>query len=287
MRGALYSGQDFSTRFHIAANPCIRCGVLVAAGSYCRAHQPDRFNRAKRGSGWQASRFRAKTLAVTAGRCAVCGSAEMVEAHHLGATDAEGGGGAVPALPPAGHDGGGEDRAVASAHGTTLPRTRLAVSRYLDDPEDSRRRDKRNRPEPTRQPRYGNRLYCMVWADHDLYKFGLSSARSARDTSAIRTIKKYFAAEEGFVLQSYEGWRTELPELDGYAWGDCQRFEMVVATAVKKRLRASAAVTLGLEWFTRKDLQDVSWKDDLTDATAEAVQFTGLKQPVEWTKYTS
>lgn len=161
------------------------------------------------------------------------------------------------------------------------------MNRYLDDPKDPRRRDKRDRPEPTRQPRRDNCLYCMVWADHDLYKFGLSSKRSARETSAIRTITKYFAyADEGFVPQSFEGWRTELPELDGYAWGDCQRFEMVVATAVKKRLKASAAVTLGLEWFAREDLQDVSWKDELTDATAEALEFSGLKQPVEWTKYT-
>ena len=47
--------------------------------------------KAKRGSGWQASRFRATTLAQTGGRCAACGNTDGVEAHHLGATDAEGG----------------------------------------------------------------------------------------------------------------------------------------------------------------------------------------------------
>lgn len=46
-------------------------------------------------------------------------------------------------------------------------------------------------------------------------------------------------------------------------------------------------LTLGLEWFTRGNLQAVSWKDELTAATAEAVKFSGLKQPAEWTEYTS
>ena len=73
------------------ARPCIRCGALTPSGSYCPRHRPSRFNRAKRGSGWQASRFRKKTLAATGGRCAVCGSTDGVEAHHLGASDAEGG----------------------------------------------------------------------------------------------------------------------------------------------------------------------------------------------------
>ncbi len=70
--------------------PCITCGRL-GQGSYCRAHQPSRFNKQKRGSGWQASRFRAKVLAVTGGACAWCGSRDGVQAHHVGPTDAEGG----------------------------------------------------------------------------------------------------------------------------------------------------------------------------------------------------
>ncbi len=72
--------------------PCLTCGRLVPKGSsYCPRHAPSRFNHAKRGSGWQASRFRARVLAQTGGRCAACGSTDRVQAHHVGATDEQGG----------------------------------------------------------------------------------------------------------------------------------------------------------------------------------------------------
>lgn len=157
--------------------------------------------------------------------------------------------------------------------------------RYRDDPEHRARLNKRGLPEPTRQPRYGNRLYCMVWADHDLFKLGLGSGKNARDASALRSISKYFEGQ-GTVPGSFKAWRAELPALEGAAWGDCQRLEMVVATAVKRRLGASPAGAVGLEWFTRNSLDQVSWTDELTAATIEALVFSGLDPKIEWAEYT-
>ncbi len=156
--------------------------------------------------------------------------------------------------------------------------------RYGYDPEHPMGLDKHGRPEPTRQPRYGNRLYCLVWADHDLFKIGLGSGHNARALSAVQTITRYLQYE-GVTPGSYIEWRAELPQLEGKAWGDGQRLEMVVATAVKRRLGAEAAVTLGLEWFTLKDLQLIPWKDELTVAMVEALRFSALAPQVEWIKY--
>jgi len=59
------------------------------------------------------------------------------------------------------------------------------MSRYVHDAEHPARLNKKGRREPTRQPRYANRLYCLVWADHDLFKLGLGSGGgSARSASA-------------------------------------------------------------------------------------------------------
>jgi hypothetical protein len=70
------------------------CGRL-STSSYCPAHRPrrpSRFNRAKRGgSGWAASRFRARVLAEHGAACVVCGSSDGVEAHHIGPLDEDGG----------------------------------------------------------------------------------------------------------------------------------------------------------------------------------------------------
>lgn len=62
------------------ARPCLVCGKL-GAGSYCARHRPVRFNPA-RGSGGKAATFRRKTLALTGGACARCGSTDRVQAHH-------------------------------------------------------------------------------------------------------------------------------------------------------------------------------------------------------------
>lgn len=64
------------------SRPCLRCGQLTRTGSYCKRHTPSRFNPA-RGSGGRAATFRRKTLALTGGRCAVCGSDDRVQAHQL------------------------------------------------------------------------------------------------------------------------------------------------------------------------------------------------------------
>ncbi len=63
--------------------PCIVCGE-VGPGSYCRKHDPARTRprNPARGSGWQASRWRARVLEQSGGRCVVCGSTDGVEAHH-------------------------------------------------------------------------------------------------------------------------------------------------------------------------------------------------------------
>lgn len=140
--------------------------------------------------------------------------------------------------------------------------------RYRHDPEHPARLNKQGQPEPTRQPRRGNRLYCLVWPDHDVFKVGLSSGQNARDVSAVQAISKYFA-HEGVTPGSFIEWRAELPALEGAAWGDCQRLEMVVTTAVKRRLGASAAGAVGLEWLTRDDLQRVAWKEELTVAAVK------------------
>jgi hypothetical protein len=159
------------------------------------------------------------------------------------------------------------------------------MARYRHDPDHPARLNKQGRPEPTRQPRYANRLYCLIWPDHDLFKLGLGSGKNARDASALQSITKYFG-HEAVVPGAFVEWRAELPELEGAAWGDCQRFEMVFATAVKRRLGASAADAVALEWLTRPDLDHVVWKDELGAAAAEAMRFSGLEGTVEWAEYT-
>lgn len=61
---------------------CLTCGALIRSGSYCRRHRPSRFNPA-RGSGGKAATFRRRTLAKTGGACALCGSTDGVQAHHV------------------------------------------------------------------------------------------------------------------------------------------------------------------------------------------------------------
>lgn len=159
------------------------------------------------------------------------------------------------------------------------------MSRYVHDAEHPARRNKNGRPEPTRQPRYANRLYCLVWADHDLFKLGLGSGgRSARSASARKSIARYFGSE-AFTPGTLVEWRAELPFLEGQPWGDCQRLEMVFATALKRRLEASVADAVGLEWLTRGGLENVAWKAELTLAAEAAMVFTGLDASVQWDEY--
>lgn len=162
----------------------------------------------------------------------------------------------------------------------------MDLERYRDNLDHPARKNKRNKEEPTRQPREGNRLYCIVWEDNDLFKVGLGSNKNARESSAIRSITRYFTYDK-VIPGDRKEWRTDLPGLDRKAWGDCQRFEMVAATAIKTRLRAEAAGAVGLEWFFRKDLQDVSWEEELTAATHDALAFSALESEVDWTEYSS
>jgi hypothetical protein len=66
----------------------------------------------RRGSGWQASRWRARVLAQTGGRCARCGTWEGVQAHHLeplrfGGDPRGAGRATLLPLPPHGREGVG------------------------------------------------------------------------------------------------------------------------------------------------------------------------------------
>lgn len=61
------------------ARPCLGCGDLIAAGAYCRRCRPEgvRFNAAQ-GTLHDARVFRHRTLVLTGGRCARCGSTDRV-----------------------------------------------------------------------------------------------------------------------------------------------------------------------------------------------------------------
>lgn len=160
----------------------------------------------------------------------------------------------------------------------------MDLESYRDNLDHPARLDKRGRPEPTRQLRKDNRLYCLVWTRNDLFKVGLGSGKNARGTSALRSITKYFA-HDGITPGRPDEWRADLRALDDKAWGDGQRFEMVFATALKERLNAQAAGAVGLEWFFRRDLHLVEWEVELTAATIQALRFSGLDQPeVRWIK---
>ena len=154
----------------------------------------------------------------------------------------------------------------------------MDLESYRDNLDHPARLDKRGRPEPTRQLRKDNRLYCLVWTKNDLFKVGLGSGKNARDTSALRSITKYFA-HDGITPGRPDEWRADLRALDDKAWGDGQRFEMVFATALKERLNAQAAGAVGLEWFFRRDLHLVEWEGELTAATIQALCFRVSTNP--------
>ena len=81
------------------ARPCLVCGARIASGSYCRRHTPAYAKRnPRRGSGGKAATFRRRTLAQTGGLCAVCGSDDRVQAHHIEPL-AEGGNPQGPGVP--------------------------------------------------------------------------------------------------------------------------------------------------------------------------------------------
>lgn len=65
--------------------------------------------------------------------------------------------------------------------------------------------------DPTKQPRHGNRLYCLVFPDHNLFKIGLGSGRGGRSGKAIDTIKKKRGIAPGPTPsggQSFRHWRA-------------------------------------------------------------------------------
>ena len=74
--------------------PCLVCGVLSREGRCPRHRRPRNPADVARGSGGRRASFRRKTLKMTNGACAICGSRHAVQAHH----------------PKPVHAGGGEDR---------------------------------------------------------------------------------------------------------------------------------------------------------------------------------
>lgn len=74
--------------------PCLTCGALTAAGSYCPAHARNASltrSTPGRGSGTQIAKFRAAVLRLAGGQCEAvidgvrCGIRDprLLEAHHL------------------------------------------------------------------------------------------------------------------------------------------------------------------------------------------------------------
>lgn len=77
----------------MAFMPCLRCGALVAEGSYCPAHQPSHPSRKTEGRASRAqARFRDVVIKRAGGQCEAwegeppvrCTVTEGLEAHHLG-----------------------------------------------------------------------------------------------------------------------------------------------------------------------------------------------------------
>jgi len=151
--------------------------------------------------------------------------------------------------------------------------------RYRHDPNHPARSD------TTRQLRRDNRLYCVVFPTHDLFKVGLSSGKNARGTKAVDAITRYLRYEQARPDNPLE-WRAELPGLDDHEWGECQRLEMVFATLLKQSLQAEAAGAVGFEWFTRPDLDSVEdWRSELTSTLKEALAFSRLTTAFEWKEW--
>jgi hypothetical protein len=62
------------------------CRALIREGSYCPRHTRPKKRNPRRGSGWQAQKWRDRVLRQTGGRCAVPGCRtpdDRVQAHHL------------------------------------------------------------------------------------------------------------------------------------------------------------------------------------------------------------
>jgi len=158
-------------------------------------------------------------------------------------------------------------------------------ARYRDDPGHPARLNKNGEPSPTRSPRTGNGLYCIVWPEHDLLKLGLSSGGGDARSSSARGALRDYLAHEGAIPGPHTEWRAALPFMEGTTWGDCQRFELVVATALKRRLGASSASALGFEWLTRTHLEAVRWPEELAAASEEALDFSGIRGDVRWEEH--
>lgn len=60
-----------------------RCGRILTKGSYCRRCDPNRGRRRATPGRRGAAKFRREVLARAGGRCAICGTREGVEAHHV------------------------------------------------------------------------------------------------------------------------------------------------------------------------------------------------------------
>ena len=153
--------------------------------------------------------------------------------------------------------------------------------RYRHDPNHPARLNQHGAAEPTRQPRFHTRLYCIVWEEHDVLKVGLGSGTSDRSRPATESLARYLSYE-GVSPGPFDEWRADLPTMEGAPWGDCQPLEMVFATAVKRRLGATAACAIGLEWLTREHLDEVNWNAVLDAAAADALHYSRIDCSAAW-----
>jgi 5-methylcytosine-specific restriction endonuclease McrA len=65
----------------MALRPCLRCGALIPAGSYCRHHKP-RPASPGRVTGRRLQKRRTALIAAQGGRCAYCGAQGALQLHH-------------------------------------------------------------------------------------------------------------------------------------------------------------------------------------------------------------
>lgn len=68
------------------AKPCLGCGILTRAGSWCPScqarRQPDWAARRRVGNGWAWGRIRDHVRARDGNTCVRCGSSHNLEVHH-------------------------------------------------------------------------------------------------------------------------------------------------------------------------------------------------------------
>jgi hypothetical protein len=74
-------GRAAETERVVTLTTCVVCGRLIPAGQHGRCREHDRHRAYRSGSAWR----RQSAAARAGGRCADCGAAGPLQAHHAGA----------------------------------------------------------------------------------------------------------------------------------------------------------------------------------------------------------